>query len=88
MLHLHSSDSTMHHHVTILSPNAFLMQVTALLGLRDLQAARLVCKQWHLGLSMGVTKLRPRMEANAVGLQWTELHKLQVYLGCSYNSFI
>ena len=54
------------------------MQITELLDLRDLQAARMVCKQWKLGLSMGVTKLRPRMEANAVGLQWMELHKLQV----------
>lgn len=59
---------------------ATVVQVTGLLDLRDLQAARIVCKQWQLGLSMGVTKLRPRMEANAVGLQWVELHKLQVIL--------
>lgn len=60
------------------------MQVTGLLDLRDLQAARSVCRQWHVGISMGVTKLQPRMEANAVGLQWTELHKLQVRIisGC------
>ena len=57
-----------------------VVQVTGLLDLRDLQAARMVCKQWQLGLSIGVTKLRPRMEANAVGLQWVELHKLQVSL--------
>jgi len=53
-------------------------QVTAHLQPRDLQQARLACESWRQGLSLGVAKLKPRMEANSLGLQWWQLHKLQV----------
>ena len=75
-----SDNGCSYHHFQTFKGLDDVVQVTGLLDLRDLQAARMVCKQWQLGLSIGVTKLRPRMEANAVGLQWVELHKLQVSL--------
>ena len=54
------------------------LQVTALLDPTSLESARLVSRTWCRGLSQGVATLQPRMEANAVGLQWSQLHKLQV----------
>lgn len=59
-------------------PASIVSQVTCFLDVRSLQSGRLVCKAWRQGLSQGVVSISPRMEANALGLQWSELHKVQV----------
>lgn len=63
-------------------PRDILQLVTAYLEPRDLQQARLACGSWRQGLSLGVAKLKPRMEANSLGLQWSQLHKLQATFPC------
>lgn len=63
-------------------PRDILQLITAHLDMRDLQQARLACESWRQGLSLGVAKLQPRMEANSLGLQWSQLHKLQTAFPC------
>lgn len=53
-------------------------QVADLLRVEDVQTTRLVCKAWRDAFSQAFTRLAPKMQANAVGLQWSELGKIQV----------
>ena len=50
----------------------------ALESTADIMAARRTSRAWRTGISRGVYVLKPRMEANAVGLQWSCLPQLQV----------